>query len=86
MIGARPPGGLAQARYLCEWLRAGVPGGRVVVGRWGVVEDAETARHTPFIVASTSLFEGLRAGNRVAFGLKDSADALLVGSIQRLPA
>jgi len=38
----------------------------------------------PFLVASPALFEGIRPGDRVAFGLKDVPDALLVISIERL--
>jgi len=45
----------------------------------------EEAMAMPFIVASPSLFEGIRPGDRVAFGLKDVPDALLVISIERLP-
>ena len=45
----------------------------------------EQAMAMPFIVASPSLFEGIRPGDRVAFGLKDVPDALLVISIERLP-
>jgi hypothetical protein len=45
VIGALPPGGLAQARYLCKRFKAEVPGVRIVVARWGVPEDgAEAAR------------------------------------------
>ena len=32
----------------------------------------------PFIAASTDLFQGLKPGDRVEFGLKSTADALLV--------
>lgn len=39
----------------------------------------------PFLAASTALFEGLRPGDRIAFGLKEVPDALLVISIERLP-
>jgi Cu/Ag efflux protein CusF len=39
----------------------------------------------PFLAASTALFGGLRVGDRIAFGLKETADALLVISIERLP-
>ena len=39
-----PPGGLAQARYLCKRLRAGVPDIRIVVGRWSSPEDADEIR------------------------------------------
>jgi len=38
----------------------------------------------PFIAASTALFAGLRKGDRIAFGLKDTPDALLVVSVERL--
>jgi predicted PurR-regulated permease PerM len=44
VIGALAPGGLAHARFLCKRLRAGTSGARIVVGRWGVVEDAESVR------------------------------------------
>jgi hypothetical protein len=40
----------------------------------------------PFIAASTSLFEGLTPGDRIAFGLKDTPGALLVIVVERLPA
>ena len=36
----------------------------------------------PFIAASTDLFKGLKAGDRVEFGLKNTADALLVISLR----
>ena len=38
----------------------------------------------PFIAASTALFHGLHKGDRIAFGLKDTPDALLVVAIERL--
>jgi len=40
----------------------------------------------PFLAASMDLFGDLRPGDRVAFGLKDVPDALLVVSIERLGA
>ena len=40
----------------------------------------------PFIAASTTLFQGLVPGDRIAFGLKDTPGALLVISVDRLPA
>ena len=46
----------------------------------------DEAMSMPFIAASTSLFQGLRAGDRIAFGLKDTPDALLVVTVQRLSA
>ena len=45
----------------------------------------EQAMAMPFLVASTSLFEGLKAGDRIAFVLRDVPDALLVVAIERLP-
>ena len=39
----------------------------------------------PFIAASTALFQGLTPGDRIAFGLKDTSDALLVIVVERLP-
>lgn len=45
----------------------------------------EEAMYMPFIVASTTLFDGIDPGDRVTFGLREVPDALLVISIQRLP-
>lgn len=44
----------------------------------------DEAMSMPFIAASTKLFGGLRPGDRIAFGLKDTTDALLVISVKRL--
>ena len=44
----------------------------------------EEAMSMPFIAASTKLFEGLRPGDRIAFGLKTTPEALLVASLERL--
>lgn len=41
VVGALPPGGVAQARYLCKRLRAAVPGIRIVVARLGGGEEVE---------------------------------------------
>ena len=38
----------------------------------------------PFLAASAALFANLRAGDRIAFTLRDTADALLVVRIERL--
>jgi Cu/Ag efflux protein CusF len=46
----------------------------------------EESMAMPFLAASTGLFRGLRAGDRIMFGLKDVPDALLVISIERAPA
>ena len=47
----------------------------------GLMEDRMSM---PFIAASTELFRDLRLGDRIAFGLKDTPDALLVVTIERL--
>ena len=39
----------------------------------------------PFLVASPTLFEGIRPGDRITFGLQDVPGALLMISIERLP-
>lgn len=39
----------------------------------------------PFIAASAELFRGLKAGDRVAFALAETPDALLVVSLEKLP-
>ncbi len=38
----------------------------------------------PFIAASADLFRNVKTGDRVAFGLADTPDALLVVSLERL--
>jgi len=38
----------------------------------------------PFIAASAALFDGLRPGDRIAFALRDTPDALLVVGIERM--
>jgi predicted PurR-regulated permease PerM len=61
LVGTLPPGGLAQARYLVKRLRAGVPGVKIVVGRWPADGDAEGAREALVMagadVVATSLAE-----------------------------
>jgi methylmalonyl-CoA mutase cobalamin-binding subunit len=46
VVASLPPGGLAQARYLCKRLRATVPELKIVVGRWSAPEDAADVRAT----------------------------------------
>ncbi len=43
-IGALPPGGLAQTRYLCKRLRPQLPRLKIIVGRWGLRGNAEGNR------------------------------------------
>jgi predicted PurR-regulated permease PerM len=40
-LAALPPGGLAQARYLCKRMRTQCPDVRIVVARWGEPENLE---------------------------------------------
>jgi hypothetical protein len=44
----------------------------------------DEAMSMPFIADSTRLFEGVHPGDRIAFGMKVTPDALLVVSIERL--
>jgi predicted PurR-regulated permease PerM len=43
-VSALAPGGLAQARYLCQRLHAQFPTLRIVVGRWGYRRDPRKSR------------------------------------------
>jgi predicted PurR-regulated permease PerM len=40
-VAALPPGGLAQARYLCKRIKSQCKGVKVAVGRWGQQDNAE---------------------------------------------
>ncbi len=48
----------------------------------GLMDESMTM---PFLAASTALFRGHHAGERVTFGLKEVPDALLVISIEKAP-
>jgi predicted PurR-regulated permease PerM len=41
LLGSLPPGGLAQARYLCKRIKAQCPRVKIAVGRWGEKENLE---------------------------------------------
>jgi predicted PurR-regulated permease PerM len=43
-VCALPPGGLAQARYLCKRLRASFPHQKIVIIRWGLPDNAGQRR------------------------------------------
>ena len=43
-VGALPPGGLAQARFLCKRLRASFPHQKIVVICWGLPDSAGQRR------------------------------------------
>ena len=44
-VAALPPGGLAQARYLCKRLRQSFPELKILVVRWGQAENFEQVRN-----------------------------------------
>jgi hypothetical protein len=44
LVAAVGPGGLTEARYLCRRFRDQHPGVKIVVGRWGRVQDVGKAR------------------------------------------
>ena len=56
----------------------------IVIEHEPIVGLMDEKMSMPFIAASTALFQGLRKGDRIAFGLKDTPDALLVVAIERL--
>ena len=58
----------------------------IVIQHEAIAGLMDEAMAMPFLVASPSLFEGLKAGDRIAFVLRDVPDALLVVAIERLPA
>jgi Cu/Ag efflux protein CusF len=58
----------------------------VVLDHEPIVGLMDEKMEMPFIAASTALFKGLKAGDRVAFGLKVTPDALLVISLRPLPS
>jgi len=67
-IAALPPGGMAQARYLCKRLRALSPDRRIVFGRWGApAEQAAEIRDR---------FRDLRI-DHVATSVRESRDQML---------
>jgi Cu/Ag efflux protein CusF len=57
----------------------------IVIQHEAIPGLTDEAMAMPFLVASTSLFDGLKAGDRITFVLRDVPDALLVVSLERLP-
>lgn len=62
-IGAIPPGGLAQTRYLCKRLRTRYPQLKIVVGRWGLKDEGRAKNREQLAAAGA---------DRVAFTLADT--------------
>lgn len=44
VIASLPPGGVAQAQFLCKRLRANCPSLKILVGRWGATDNGKHAR------------------------------------------
>src|SRR5436190_14765459 len=57
----------------------------VVLHHEPIVGLMDEKMEMPFIAASTDLFKGLKPGDRVAFDLKSTDDALLVIALRRVP-
>jgi predicted PurR-regulated permease PerM len=60
VVGSLAPGGLAQARYLCKRLRAGLAGVRIAMGRWGIEGDPAPARETLRAAGADAVSTSLR--------------------------
>ena len=58
----------------------------IVIQHQSIAGLMDEAMAMPFLVASTSLFDGLTVGDRIEFVLRDVPDALLVVAIERVPA
>ena len=58
----------------------------IVIQHEAIAGLMDEAMAMPFLVASTSLFDGLKVGDRITFVLRDVPNALLVVAIESLPA
>jgi Cu/Ag efflux protein CusF len=58
----------------------------IVIDHDPIVGLMDEKMSMPFIAASTDLFTDLKVGDRITFGLKHVPGALLVVTIERLPA
>jgi hypothetical protein len=63
-IGALAPGGLTQARYLCQRLHAQFPTLRIVVGRWGNRRDPKKSRKLLLSAGADRVVPTLREARR----------------------
>ncbi len=60
IVGALPPGGMAQTRHLCKRLRAQHPDVKIAVGRWGTSDDVDKLRTTVLEAGADLLSLSLR--------------------------
>ncbi len=58
-ISALPPGGLAQASYLCKRLRVRFPDLKIIVGRWGQSEDVDKMKDRLYASGATKVVASL---------------------------
>jgi predicted PurR-regulated permease PerM len=63
-IAALAPGGLAQARYLCQRLHSEFPTLRIVVGRWGYRRDPKKSRKLLLHAGADRVVTTLREARR----------------------
>jgi predicted PurR-regulated permease PerM len=64
VVAALAPGGLAQARYLCQRLHARSPTLRIVVGRWGYRRDPRKSRKLLLSAGADRVVTTLREARR----------------------
>jgi predicted PurR-regulated permease PerM len=64
IVAALAPGGLAQARYLCQRLHAQSPTLRIVVGRWGHRRDPKKSRKLLLSAGADRVVTTLREARR----------------------
>jgi predicted PurR-regulated permease PerM len=67
VIGSLPPGGLAQARYLCKRIRQQAPSIKILVGRWGEQDNKERTEERLLAAGA----------DKVAWTLRDSRTQIL---------
>ena len=69
VVGALPPGGLTQARYLVKRLRAALPDVKIVVGRWGLRDDVEATREALEVAGADAVASSLLETREVVLRL-----------------
>jgi len=79
-IGSLPPGGLAQARYLCKRLRRQFPELKIVAGRWGQTENLEKTQERLRAAGADQVATTILESRTQALPLLDT----LAGSTNRL--
>ena len=63
-VSTLPPGGLAQAYYLCKRLRQHFPDLKIFVGRWGQAEDVERTTNRLKAAGATQVVASLQEMRR----------------------